>query len=357
MSASAAPSLADVDRLLPAPLAAREHSPLDPQHKCLQRSDRLHAQATRAWLGIVRDAVEHPMLARDTALGLAATLVTQVREDDSTTLRALEEASGTVRSQHTLNVTLLSLLLARNFGLDSAALHTVALGALLHDLGEILLPAALCEAGHDTPTLTRHALREHLTQGLRLGMAMGLDAQVLQIIGRHHDAEGASGPGSEPLAMPARIVTLVNRFDRLCNAPAPGELPVSPHDALKRLRSHCTSRADADVLAMLVQRLGLYPPGSVVQLSDERMARVVAVPAAHPLRPSVRIHDPRVAPGHAALLHLSEVPGLTVHRALNLQDLPRAMRDDLAPRDRIAYGFVQGLATAAPLRTAHRVAA
>lgn len=368
MSASDAPSLAaaplaDVDRpglrpgLLGAPhteamahAASPDRGRLAAQRASLQRSDRLHAQASRVWLGITRDVVQQPALAREAALGLAAAMVTQLCEDGSSTLRLLTNAVGTCSSQHALNVTTLSLMLARYQGLSAEALHTVAVGALLHDIGKLLLPAPLRPIDGEADVLAHHEQREHVAQGLRLGMAMGLDGAVLQIIGQHHENGDGSGLPqglrAEALALPARIVALANHYDRLCNPRHHGQRPYTPQEAQAQLRAHCRHPADAALLAALVQLLGLHPPGSVVQLSDERIAVVVAVHADQPLRPSVRVYDPRVAPEDAELLHLARETGLSLQRSLHPQHLPRAMRDYLLPRERIACYFVQGLASA-----------
>jgi putative nucleotidyltransferase with HDIG domain len=327
--------------------APPDQARLAAQRSSLLRSDRLNAQASRAWLGITRDAVQQPALARETALGLASAMVTQLCEDDSSTLRLLSDPVGTCSSQHALNVTTLALMLGRRLGLDAGALNTLAVGALLHDIGKLLLPDHLRQLSGEAEALAHREQREHVAQGLRLGMAMGLDGAVLQIIGQHHESGDGSGLPqgltAEALSLPVRIVALVNRYDRLCNPRHHGQRPHTPQDAQAQLRAHCRHPADAALLGTLVQLLGLYPPGSVVQLSDERIAVVVAVHPDHPLRPSVRLYDPRVAPEDAALLHLAQAPGLGVQRSLHPQHLPGAMLDYLLPRERIACYIVQGL--------------
>lgn len=317
------------------------------QHESLARSERLHAQASRAWQGITRDVLQHPTLARDTATGLASAMVTQLCEDDSTTIRMLSEAAGTTSSQHAINVTVLSLMLARSLGLDEAQLHSVALGALLHDIGKLLLPDHLRHLDSDSSALAGREQREHVSQGLRLGMSMGLDAATLQVIGQHHELRDGSGlpqglRGDE-IARPARIVTLVNLYDRLCNPRHKGVPLRTPHEAQALLYAQRRNQLDTEVLTAFVKLLGVYPPGSVVQLSDERMAMVVSVHPMHPLRPSVLVYDPRVAPDDALLLHLVQETDLSVRRSLHPQHLPRAMLDYLSPRERVSYYFAHGL--------------
>ncbi|MCK6425820.1 MAG: DUF3391 domain-containing protein [Burkholderiaceae bacterium] len=324
---------------------------LQAQRDSLARSERLHAQASRAWQGITRDVLQQPALARDTAQGLATAMVTQLCEDDSTTIRMLSEAAGTASSQHAINVTVLSLMLARSLGLDEAGLRSVALGALLHDIGKLLLPDHLRHPGADSTALIAREQREHVAQGLRLGMSMGLDGTALQVIAQHHEfCDGSGLPKGlqrEAIALPARIVALANLYDRLCNPRHPGVPLRTPHEAQALLYAQRRGQVDAEVLAAFVKLLGVYPPGSVVQLSDERVGIVVAVHPMHPLRPSVLVYDPRVARDDALLLHLTQESDLSVRRSLHPQHLPRAMLDYLSPRERVSYYFAHGLEPAA----------
>jgi len=224
-------------------------------------------------------------------------MVTQVCEDSSPAARLLSKAVGTRRSRQVLNITTLALMLARHMGLSDEALHTVALTAL--QLG-IEQPA---------PPASPHPV----------------DRQA------------------EAATLAERIVALMSRYDRLCHPSPHGEMPLGPQDALIQLRAQCSHSLDASLLERFVQTLGLFPPGSLVQLSDERIAVVVAVHPDHPQRPSVRVYDPRTAPELAPLLHLNLSPGLSVQRGLPPHHLPDAMRDYLLAHDRMDCYLAQGL--------------
>jgi hypothetical protein len=85
--------------------------------------------------------------------------------------------------------------------------------------------------------------------------------------------------------------------------------------------------------------MGVYPPGSVVQLTDERYAVVESVAAARPLKPKVLVHDPALPPDEAELIDLAQQRTLGIRRALAAAQLPSAVREQLMPPRRQAWFF------------------
>jgi hypothetical protein len=85
--------------------------------------------------------------------------------------------------------------------------------------------------------------------------------------------------------------------------------------------------------------MGVYPPGSVVQLNDERHAIVVAVNSARPLKPRVIVHEPSIPRHEAVILDLEHAPNASIRRSLKPSTLPSAALDYLQPRPRVYYFF------------------
>jgi hypothetical protein len=85
--------------------------------------------------------------------------------------------------------------------------------------------------------------------------------------------------------------------------------------------------------------MGVYPAGSVVQLTDDRYAIVVGVNSSRPLKPRVLVHDTRGAREDALLLDLEVNPDLGIRRSLAPNKLPQQALNYLAPRPRVAYFF------------------
>ncbi|WP_246094675.1 HD-GYP domain-containing protein [Tepidimonas aquatica] len=144
---------------------------------------------------------------------------------------------------------------------------------------------------------------------------------------QHHEAADGSGfphgHAAEALTPAAHVLALINRYDRLCNPHHPAKA-LTPHEALALLFARHKAQFEARTLAAFIRMVGVYPPGTIVQLSDGRYATVQAVNASRPLKPRVLVHDPTVPRSEALLLDLQAQPQLSIQRSLRPDQLPRA---------------------------------
>lgn len=136
----------------------------------------------------------------------------------------------------------------------------------------------------------------------------------------------------------ARILALVNRYDNLCNPSRPAAA-LTPHESLSLIFAQLKTRFDSTALSAFIRMMGVYPPGSVVQLVDDRYAMVVSVNSSRPLKPRVIVHEPGISRHDALILDLEHAPSLGIRRSLKPAALPSAAAEFLAPRQRVCYFF------------------
>jgi hypothetical protein len=136
----------------------------------------------------------------------------------------------------------------------------------------------------------------------------------------------------------SRILALVNRYDNLCN-PVRSGTALTPHESLSLIFAQLKTRFDSVALSAFIRMMGVYPPGSVVQLIDDRHALVVSVNSARPLKPRIIVHEPGVPKHEALILDLERTPQTGIRRSLKPANLPSAAMEYLAPRQRISYFF------------------
>jgi putative nucleotidyltransferase with HDIG domain len=312
------------------------------QQRSLQRAERRFDEAARELRQVALEVRAQPLSAGQRSDALAQSLCSDMLGDRQVSIRLLSERAGDDSSLHALNVCVLSLLLGRAVGLGTGSLRELAIAALLHDVGKLQLPGRLRWASDQLTTAERKAVEEHPALGAAMVEQMELPRAVQALVAEHHERADGSGYPQRlrglQLSPPARVLTLVNHYDNLCNTSNAANA-LTPHEALASIYARDQGRFDAPTLALFVRMMGIYPPGSVLQLSDGRYALSVAVNASEPRKPQVLIHDPQVPPEQATVIELEHEPGLEVERALKPGALPRAVFEYLSPRKRQSFFF------------------
>jgi len=328
----------------PAELAAKNQRRqlLASQRASLQVCERQFAQATQTYKQVMETIYAQPGVSREQSEALIKGFVGEILGEQDACIRLLSEKAGEKTSLHSINVTIISLLLGKASGLGEQDLFDLGMGALLHDIGKVDLPDRLRWYNEHFVAAERQIYQEHVAHGVDLARKMSLSNGAILVIGQHHEhADGSGYPrhiSAERMTPPARIVSLVNHYDNLCNPGNPA-LAVTPHEALAFMFAQKKPLFHAATLSLFVRMMGVYPPGSVVQLTDERFALVVSVNSARPLKPSVVVHDPHVPREEALVIDLENEPEVGIRRSLKPLQLSKAAFDYLSPRKRMCYFF------------------
>lgn len=340
--------LAAVEGAAPEPDAAPSPGPkrdaLDWQQQELTLCERRFGEAIQQYRVALEQVDSKPQQVMTQCVELVSSFVNEMAGDGEFAIRLLCEGGGDRAFMHPVNVTVVSLLLGKALGLPVNDMVDLGVAAFLHDLGKSQLPDRVRWLEENFSAAEYRAYQQHVEQGVALGRRMQLSPGALQAIAQHHEMVDGSGFPSrinaQSMAMPAKILALVNRYDSLCN-PARPLAAVTPHEALSLIFAQHKTRFDSEVLGAFIRMMGVYPPGSVVQLADERFALVVSVNSSRPLKPRVLVHEPGVPRHEALILDLASLPDMGIRRSLKPTGLPSAAMDYLAPRQRICYFFHQ----------------
>ncbi|MCZ4305300.1 DUF3391 domain-containing protein [Zoogloeaceae bacterium G21618-S1] len=309
----------------------------------MARVERAFLQSGRAVREANRNLIARPaesLAALNEVLGEMASALASAPE---VTIHAMADRIGGEETySHELNTAVMSLLLARQLDVPGAQMSLLGLGAMVHDIGLAEIPDRVVKKREALTHAEAELRKLHCEYGVKRGHQIGLPPAVLAVIGQHHEAwdgsgfpKGVSADRIHPLA---RVLALVNEYDNLCN-PVDVMRALTPYEALSMLFTQRRNRFEGRVLQALVRQLGVYPPGTVVALSDDRLGMVVSVNSKAPLRPGVMVYQPEMPKDEAGLLNLSQVPEINIAKAMRPGDLPREVYDYLSPRTRIAYFF------------------
>ena len=336
---------AEASTLAPTRPPARERdarrAALVARRVAVELCQRQYAEAAQGWRQVTEQTRHDPRGAGQRLGALSRALVDKMIGAREVSIRVLAETADD-RASHALNVSVIALLLGKVAGLAETDLQDLGVGALSHDIGKLDLPRRLHRLDPDFSSAETSLYREHVAHGVALGQRMGLAPGAQLVIAQHHEhADGSGFPlglDINRMSVAARMVALVNRYDTLCH-PTQLAQALTPHEALSRLFTQDKRQYDATLLTSFVRMMGVYPPGSAVQLTDDRYGLVDSVNSSRPLKPRVLVHDPRVARDEPLLVDLANEPALGIRRSLPSAQLPRAALDVLQPTPRVNWFF------------------
>ncbi len=241
---------------------------------------------------------------------------------------------------HALNVMTLCMLVGHKVGLNERELTDLAMAALAHDAGKAEIPLSILKSGQRKKHEEDH-YRLHVKHSVQLAReSNAFNSTAIAMIADHHEAADGSGwpLGKTDVSVGARILAMANRYDRLCAPEGLGVPPLMPAEALAHMLRHEISRYDPQLLRTLISLLGVYPPGTVVKLSDGTLALSVS-PGPQITAPRVLLYSPDTPESDAPMLDLSKEPDLKVVEALRPTELSPDVLLWLNPQKRLAYFF------------------
>lgn len=348
----AAPPLAD---LPPAVIEGRSELALalEAKRKLVERIQVQRAAAARVEHAFVDTAItirsiEKDLTARpEETVQEAARLVDQIADSilaaPELAIHIMSDKLGSEELYfHSLNVTMLSLMMARDIKLPQEAVGSLGMGALFHDVGCREIPSKIL-LKTDPLTQAEHSLYErHCEYGVEIGKQLKFNPATLAIIREHHEAYDGSGyPGrikGETINLLARIVAIANRYDELCN-PAKITNALTPHEALALMFARLRGKFDPKLLQVFIRCLGVYPPGTIVQLSNGIIGMVATINTAQPMKPMVMVYDADIPKDEAILVDMARDTDANIAKAIRPGQVPREIYNYLSPRQQVTYYF------------------
>lgn len=246
---------------------------------------------------------------------------------------------------HTLNVAILSLIVGRARGYSAQELNHLVTGAFLHDIGLIDVSVPFGADGSLTLSSAAKDKDKHTEFGVRiLSDIPDIEKPIINIVGNHHELVDGSGYPrglyGDELDEMSQIVAIADMYDDLCRPQANGKA-YQPSSAVSLLFKKMKQKFRTDLLQHFIKMVGVYPPGSVVQLSDGNAAMVLSNNPESLLKPNVVVFDPMVPRDQAPMISLTSTE-LTVKQVVKRNSVPQHVYDYLCPSSRFFYFFNSG---------------
>ncbi|GAA6135276.1 HD-GYP domain-containing protein [Oceaniserpentilla sp. 4NH20-0058] len=194
--------------------------------------------------------------------------------------------------EHSVNVAVLMSILGKHLKLERVYLHQCVTGALLHDIGKILIPDTVL---HKPGKLTDEefaTMKQHATFSEDILKRNAKFSKVsINVAGQHHermDGQGyPRGLSGEQISQEARMASVVDIYDAI-TADRVYHKGMTPSNALKRMLDWCGHHLDTRYVHSFIKAIGVYPVGSFVKLSNN-MAGVVIEENRDNLKPLIKL--------------------------------------------------------------------
>ncbi|MDT7044227.1 HD-GYP domain-containing protein [Candidatus Nitronereus thalassa] len=208
-------------------------------------------------------------------------------------LQRMRQFDATLFS-HSVDVCVLALVVGYRSQMSALQLHDLALGALLHDVGQLRLPRNLLLKKGTFTSEERNLYLNHPKLGSTL-MSKAEDVSEVsrRIVLEHHERVNGKGypwkRQGNTISLLAQLVGLVDRYDALVSKRG-NRPPLPPALAVRRLyQLGLEGEFSMEWVEALVQSLGLYPVGSLVELTTGERGWVVSVNQADHMLPMVKL--------------------------------------------------------------------
>jgi HD-GYP domain-containing protein (c-di-GMP phosphodiesterase class II) len=230
---------------------------------------------------------------------------------------------------HAVSCSALAAAFGRHMGFDEETIFSLAAGGLLMDVGKTRLPEELLQYQGSLAPSEVDVIRSHVGHGLALLAEAGIaNLDVLDIVRTHHERHDGSGYpeglAGNVIPITGRMLGIVDSYDAMSSA-RPYRAAISRHQALQQIYAARNRLYQAEMIEQFQVCLGVYPTGSLVELSTGEVAIVMAQNQVRRLRPRVAILSaPNKQPLNdfraVDLMQLGDKDGVDIVRSLAAGD-------------------------------------
>jgi len=204
---------------------------------------------------------------------------------------------------HAINVCVLSIVMGIQLQYPRPVLQHLALGALLHDVGRLVLATDGKDPHNDQPEL-------HPTWGQLLLSQNNFDPEICRIVSEHHEWYDGNGfPAGKTYAETSelsRLVAITNHYDNIITQASLNDLLRT--ESVEQMMALGNSRFDLQILNAFFRTIAIFPLGSRVRLSNGKVGHVIRNHTNLPFRPTVRV----AADAGTTDLSLVQQPAITI---------------------------------------------
>ncbi|RKN86016.1 HD-GYP domain-containing protein [Paenibacillus ginsengarvi] len=194
---------------------------------------------------------------------------------------------------NSIMVSLTSYLLAKWHGFQSKDWIPIALGGLLHDVGNAKVDAAILSKPSKLTNAEVEEMRRHTLYGYTMLKSIpSLNDGAKLCVLQHHERDDGSGypmgVKGEKIHPYAKVVAVADVFHAMTSNRTYKKAE-SPYLVLEQVQKESFGKLDPTIVSTFINKVTQFHNGTVVRLSDNRAGEIIFTDRANPTRPMVNV--------------------------------------------------------------------
>lgn len=268
---------------------------IQPIKKEVKKARQLHQKVYGAVIEVL-DQLERNQI-ESTSLGetkrAASEMVDSIlRNPDAFTWLSRVQEKDEYTYSHAVRSSVWAILFGRHIGLPKRDLDALAFGVLLKDVGKVMLDDELLTKLEHSPE-EEQRYRSFVELGVEiLNKTAGVEPRVINIVKTHCERLNGSGfpqgLRGDKIPLLGKIAGIVTFYDHVTN-PRGSRHPLAPSKAVARLYELRNIQFQEELVVEFIRAIGLYPTGTLVELSTGEVGVVVEQNFERRLKPKVML--------------------------------------------------------------------
>lgn len=224
---------------------------------------------------------------------------------------------------HSVNVTVLSIVVGVALRLPKEQLYKLGLAALMHDIGKVFIPKEILNKPGKLEPEEFEVMKSHSEIGYR-HVKEYYDLPITSYVGilQHHEKYDGTGypekRKGEGISLFGRIISICDVYDAL-TSDRPYRRGMLPSEAMEYIMGGGGSMFDPKLVMLFTKKIAPYPIGTCVKLSNNIIGIVIENYEDCCMRPKIQIYkenDMTVEPYIIDLVN-TQYNGVTITEIVN----------------------------------------
>ena len=194
---------------------------------------------------------------------------------------------------HSVDNCALAIAFGRHMGLPKKDLRTLAVGLLMMDLGNVKVPEQILNKKGRLTDAEYRIVKKHVNDGVDILKATeGMSEDIINIALTHHERFDGSGYPNALLGahipVYGRMAAIIDCYDAMTSKRS-FSAAKSPYAALQNIYNWRGSSFQPELVEQFLQCMGVYPTGSLVEMTNGEVGIVLAQNLTQRMRPKIML--------------------------------------------------------------------